>query len=223
MLIELHIKNLALIKKADIYFKEGLSVLSGETGAGKSILIDSINLALGAKASKDIIRTGENEGFVELIFTPDEKRKEKLKNLDISFEDDLLIITRKISNSRSVCRINDETVTLAKLREITDTLIDIHGQHEHQSLLSAGNNLVLLDSFCPEELITLKKSLSKNYGELKTINQKIQGGIDERLRKREIDILNFEISEIKTADIKINEENNFNGSSSAGSISYKQL
>lgn len=206
MLIELHIKNLALIKKADIYFKEGLSVLSGETGAGKSILIDSINLALGAKASKNIIRTGENEGFVELIFTPDEKRKEKLKNLDISFEDDLLIITRKISNSRSVCRINDETVTLAKLREITDTLIDIHGQHEHQSLLSAGNNLVLLDSFCPEELITLKKSLSKNYGELKTINQKIQGGIDERLRKREIDILNFEISEIKTADIKINEE-----------------
>ena len=206
MLIELHIKNLALIKKADIYFKEGLSVLSGETGAGKSILIDSINLALGAKASKDIIRTGENEGFVELIFTLDEKRKEKLKNLDISFEDDLLIITRKISNSRSVCRINDETVTLAKLREITDTLIDIHGQHEHQSLLSAGNNLVLLDSFCPEELITLKKSLSKNYGELKTINQKIQGGSDERLRKREIDILNFEISEIKTADIKINEE-----------------
>ena len=206
MLIELHIKNLALIKKADIYFKEGLSVLSGETGAGKSILIDSINLALGAKASKDIIRTGENEGFVELIFTLDEKRKEKLKNLDISFEDDLLIITRKISNSRSVCRINDETVTLAKLREITDTLIDIHGQHEHQSLLSAGNNLVLLDSFCPEELITLKKSLSKNYGELKTINQKIQGGIDERLRKREIDILNFEIFEIKTADIKINEE-----------------
>ena len=98
MLIELHIKNLALIKKADIYFKEGLSVLSGETGAGKSILIDSINLALGAKASKDIIRTGENEGFVELIFTLDEKRKEKLKNLDISFEDDLLIITADHGN-----------------------------------------------------------------------------------------------------------------------------
>ena len=206
MLIELHIKNLALIKKADIYFKEGLSVLSGETGAGKSILIDSINLALGAKASKDIIRTGENEGFVELIFTLDEKRKEKLKNLDISFEDDLLIITRKISNSRSVCRINDETVTLAKLRQITDTLIDIHGQHEHQSLLSAGNNLSLLDSFCPNEIMELKNNLSKDYGELKRINQRIQEGIDERLRKREIDILDFEISEIKNADIKMNEE-----------------
>ena len=206
MLIELHIKNLALIKKADIYFKEGLSVLSGETGAGKSILIDSINLALGAKTSKDIIRTGENEGIVELIFTLDEKRKEKLKTLDISFEDNLLIITRKISSTRSVCRINDETVTLAKLREITDTLIDIHGQHEHQSLLSAGNNLTLLDSFCPEKLMEIKKNLSKNYGELKKINQKIQEGIDERLRKREIDILDFEISEIKKADIKPNEE-----------------
>ena len=206
MLIELHIKNLALIKKADIYFKEGLSVLSGETGAGKSILIDSINLALGAKANKDIIRVGENEGFVELIFTLDEKRKEKLKAMDISFEDDILILTRKISTSRSVCRINDETVTLGKLREITDTLIDIHGQHEHQSLLSAGNNLVLLDSFCPKELSKLKRELSNDYGELKKINQRIQEGIDERLRKREIDILDFEINEIKDAKIKENEE-----------------
>lgn len=206
MLIELHIKNLALIKKADIYFKEGLSVLSGETGAGKSILIDSINLALGAKANKDIIRVGENEGFVELIFTLDEKRKEKLKVMDISFEDDMLILTRKISTSRSVCRINDETVTLGKLREITDTLIDIHGQHEHQSLLSAGNNLVLLDSFCPKELIKLKSELSNDYSELKKINQRIQEGIDERLRKREIDILDFEINEIKDAKIKENEE-----------------
>ena len=206
MLIELHIKNLALIKKADIYFKEGLSVLSGETGAGKSILIDSINLALGAKANKDIIRVGENEGIVELIFTLDEKRKEKLKAMDISFEDDILILTRKISTSRSVCRINDETVTLGKLREITDTLIDIHGQHEHQSLLSAGNNLVLLDSFCPKELIKLKSELSNDYGELKKINQRIQEGIDERLRKREIDILDFEINEIKDAKIKENEE-----------------
>ena len=206
MLIELHIKNLALIKKADIYFKEGLSVLSGETGAGKSILIDSINLALGAKANKDIIRIGESEGFVELIFTLDEKRKEKLKELDISFEDNLLILTRKISSTRSVCRINDETVTLAKMRQITDTLIDIHGQHEHQSLLSAGNNLSLLDSFCPNEIMELKNNLSKDYGELKRINQRIQEGIDERLRKREIDILDFEISEIKNADIKMNEE-----------------
>ncbi len=206
MLIELHIKNLALIKKADIYFKEGLSVLSGETGAGKSILIDSINLALGAKANKDIIRVGENEGFVELIFTLDEKRKEKLKAMDISFEDDMLILTRKISTSRSVCRINDETVTLGKLKEITDTLIDIHGQHEHQSLLSASNNLVLLDSFCPKELIKLKSELSNDYGELKKINQRIQEGIDERLRKREIDILDFEINEIKDAKIKENEE-----------------
>jgi len=118
----------------------------------------------------------------------------------------MLILTRKIGTSRSVCRINDETVTLNKLREITDTLIDIHGQHEHQSLLSASNNLVLLDSFCPKELSKLKSELSNDYGELKKINQRIQEGIDERLRKREIDILDFEINEIKDAKIKENEE-----------------
>lgn len=206
MLVELHIKNLALIKNADINFKDGLSVLSGETGAGKSILIDSINLALGAKANKDIIRVGENEGFVELIFALDEKRKAKLKLLDISFDDNSLIITRKISNTRSVCRINDETVTLSKLREITDILIDIHGQHEHQSLLSASKHLILLDAFCPEEIINIKTELSKDYTELKNINLKIAEGIDERLRKREIDILAFEIQEIKSARLKRDEE-----------------
>lgn len=206
MLEELHIKNIALIKNADINFKEGLSVLSGETGAGKSILIDSINLGLGAKVNKDIIRAGESEGFVELVFTLDETRKDKLKSLGISFEDDLLIITRKISSARSICRINDESFTLSKLREITDALIDIHGQHEHQSLLSAAKHLILLDSFCPEELADIKKELSKDYGELKKVNQKLHEGIDERLRKREIDILDFEIKEIKAANIKRNEE-----------------
>lgn len=211
MLIELHIKNLALIKNADINFKDGLSVLSGETGAGKSILIDSINLALGAKANKDIIRTGESEGFVELIFTLDEKRKTKLKSLDISFEDDLLIITRKISSTRSTCRINDETVTLTKLREITDILIDIHGQHEHQSLLSASKHLILLDAFCTEEIINIKTELSKDYTELKNVNLKIAEGIDERLRKREIDILDFEIREIKSARLKRGEEEELEG------------
>lgn len=211
MLIELHIKNLALIKNADINFKDGLSVLSGETGAGKSILIDSINLALGAKANRDIIRTGESEGFVELIFTLDEKRKTKLKSLDISFEDDLLIITRKISSTRSTCRINDETVTLTKLREITDILIDIHGQHEHQSLLSASKHLILLDAFCTEEIINIKTELSKDYTELKNVNLKIAEGIDERLRKREIDILDFEIQEIKSASLKRGEEEELEG------------
>ena len=211
MLIELHIKNLALIKNADINFKDGLSVLSGETGAGKSILIDSINLALGAKANRDIIRAGESEGFVELIFTLDEKRKTKLKSLDISFEDDLLIITRKISSTRSTCRINDETVTLTKLREITDILIDIHGQHEHQSLLSASKHLILLDAFCTEEIINIKTELSKDYTELKNINSKIAEGIDERLRKREIDILDFEIQEIKSARLKRGEEEELEG------------
>ena len=163
-------------------------------------------MALGAKANKDIIRVGENEGFVELIFALDEKRKAKLKLLDISFDDNSLIITRKISNTRSVCRINDETVTLSKLREITDILIDIHGQHEHQSLLSASKHLILLDAFCPEEIINIKTELSKDYTELKNINLKIAEGIDERLRKREIDILAFEIQEIKSARLKRDEE-----------------
>ena len=132
MLLGLHVKNLALIEQAEVEFAEGLNILTGETGAGKSILIGSVALALGQKASRDMIRQGEEQAFAELVFSvEEEEKKEALKLLDITpDEDGLLIISRKLTPTRSTSRINDETVTTARLRAVTALLLDIHGQHD---------------------------------------------------------------------------------------------
>ena len=128
MLLELHVKNLALIEKADLEFKNGLTIITGETGAGKSILIDSINICLGARFSKDMIRTGADNTYIELVFKIEDEKISKFRELDIDIaEDNLLIISRKISLQKSVVRVNDETITLSKLKTITSLLIDIHG------------------------------------------------------------------------------------------------
>ena len=135
MLLELHVKNLALIERADVEFGEGLNILTGETGAGKSIIIGSVSMALGGKASRDSIRHGADYAYIELVFSvKGEDRLRALRELDTEpTEDGLVIISRKITPSRSISRINDETVTAARLRQITGLLLDIHGQHEHQS------------------------------------------------------------------------------------------
>ncbi|MBP3926815.1 MAG: AAA family ATPase, partial [Clostridium sp.] len=137
MLYHLRVKNLALIDSAEVEFGEGLNILTGETGAGKSVIIGSVNLALGGKASKDFIRQGCDSAYVELVFSVEEgKKREALEKRGIDLDEDgLLIISKKITPARSISRINDETVTAARLREITGLLIDVHGQHEHQSLL----------------------------------------------------------------------------------------
>lgn len=131
MLLELHVKNLALIEKADVEFGEGLNILTGETGAGKSIIIGSVTMALGGKASRDSIRHGAPYAYIELVFSVSgEEKRKALKELDTEpTEDGLIIISRKITPSRSVSRINDEMVTTARLRQITGLLLDIHGQH----------------------------------------------------------------------------------------------
>ena len=149
MLLELHVKNLALIEKADVEFGEGLNILTGETGAGKSIIIGSVTMALGGKASKDVIRRGADHAYIELIFFVDSKEKKKaLMQLGTEpTEEGMVIISRKIMPSRSVSRINDETVTMARLRQITGLLLDIHGQHEHQSLLYKSKHLEILDAY----------------------------------------------------------------------------
>ena len=141
MLISLHVKNLALIKETEVNFKEGLNILSGETGAGKSIIIGSINLALGARADKDMIRTGAEYALVELVFqVTDEDVLSTIKKLEIPVEEDgIIIIQRKIQPTRSICKICGETVTTKQLKELSELLIDIHGQHEHQSLLYKKN------------------------------------------------------------------------------------
>ena len=160
MLLELHVKNLALIEAADVELEDGLNILTGETG--KSIMIGSVNLALGQKASREMIRNGAEYAYVELVFSVDPEKEEALRALDVvPDENGILIISRKIMASRSLSRINDETVTAAKLKQVTSLLIDIHGQHEHQSLLHASKHLEILDTYAKSRAQQLKEQTVK--------------------------------------------------------------
>ena len=209
MLLELHVKNLALIEKADVEFGEGLNILTGETGAGKSIIIGSVTMALGGKASRDSIRHGAPYAYIELVFSVSgEEKREALKELDTEpTEDGLIIISRKITPSRSVSRINDEMVTTARLRQITGLLLDIHGQHEHQSLLYKSKHLEILDAYVKAQTQPEKKKIEaeyRNYCALKERLASFQMDTDARLR--EADFLRFEIQEIEDGNIKEGEE-----------------
>ena len=159
MLISLHVKNLALIQETEVNFAEGLNILSGETGAGKSIIIGSINLALGARADKDMIRNGAEYALVELVFqVTDQELLEQIHELEIPVEEDgIIIIQRKIQPNRSICKIGGETATTRQLKELSELLIDIHGQHEHQSLLYKKNHLGFVDAFAWDYLADIKK------------------------------------------------------------------
>ena len=208
MLYHLHVKDLALIESEEVEFGEGLNILTGETGAGKSILIGSINLCLGSKANKDMIRNGKESGFVEIVFGDlTDHQVEMLRELDVEPEDGQIIIKRKISNTRSEIKINDETVTLGKLRKVAELLIDIHGQHEHQSLLRDGYHLKVLDDFQQKETGVLRVSVSDKYHEYTGLKNRLSDfDMDEGQRLRELDFLKFEIEEIENADLREGEE-----------------
>lgn len=153
MLVSLRVKNLALIDAAEVEFKEGLNILTGETGAGKSILIGSVNLALGERADKDIIRTGADHALIELLFEEDTPRiKELMEELELPWEDGSILISRKIKPERSVFRINGETVTTKQVKRLSELLLDIHGQHEHQSLLHKKKHREILDGYAGDAL-----------------------------------------------------------------------
>jgi len=209
MLISLHVKNLALIEQAEVTLGPGLNILTGETGAGKSILIGSVNLALGAKADTEMIRSGAEFGLVELIFqSTDEKLVAKMEEMDLPVEEDgTIIISRKIQPARSISKINGETVTGRQIKELAEYLIDIHGQHEHQSLLQKKKHLEILDAFAGREvheLLSEAASLYKEYQEL--IKQLKQDNLDEATRKRELDLASFELEEIENARVVLGED-----------------
>ena len=176
MLLGLRVKNLALIEEAGVEFTEGLNILTGETGAGKSIIIGSIGLALGGKASKDMIRNGEESASIELVFSvEEEERRQALKALSVvPDEEGLVIISKKITQARSVSRINDETVTTAKLRAVTGLLLDMHGQHEHQSLLHKQKHLEILDEYSRNETEKLKIDTAACYANYRELEQKLE-------------------------------------------------
>ena len=208
MLMHLHVKNLALIRETEIDFTEGLNILTGETGAGKSILIGSMTMALGGKAAREMVREDADYALVELIFTTDRPEiREKLRELDIPMEDGQIILSRKISGSRSICRLNGETVSTAVLREVSGMLIDIHGQHEHQSLLNKRKHLEILDSYAHEQLAPVLEELKKYYQLCKKLHDGLQDiSLDEAERLREQSLLEFELHEIEEAGLQDGED-----------------
>lgn len=208
MLLNLHVKNFAIIDEIDVTFQDGLNILTGETGAGKSIIIGSVNVALGGKVTKDIIRKGADYALVELIFqVEDEQILKALDNMDLPAEDGQIIISRKIMNNKSISKINGQTVTASVLKNVSGLLIDIHGQHEHQSLLYKEKHLDIVDHYAKDALGDIKKELETEYKEYTALRSKLSElSIDEDKRLREISFLEYEIDEIKKANLKKGED-----------------
>lgn len=208
MLHNLYVKNLALIDEIEVEFTKGLNILTGETGAGKSIILGSVNLALGGKYSADIIRKGAEYGYVELTFFVENKTQaEALKRKDIFPEDGVVVLSRKLMSKRSISKINGETVPIALLKDAASILIDIHGQHEHQSLLYKKNHLTILDVFAKENIKQVKEKLAKAYLIYKEQKEELEEALtDEKERNKEIGFLEFEIQEIRQAKLSKQED-----------------
>ena len=211
MLQKLIIKNIALIDSVEIPFTKGLNVLSGETGAGKSVIIDSLNFVLGAKADKTLIRTGQTECSVVAEFDVCDNQTINDVYQELDFEnEDTLIISRKFNvDGKSSIKINGNTATVSMLRKFTSALVDVHGQSEHFNLLKVSNQLALLDKFGAENLLELKRVLKNEYFNYKTILEQLDSfGGDESQRLIRLDVLNYQINEITSANLQEDEEEN---------------
>ncbi len=209
MLFNLSIENIALIKRADINFNNGFSVLTGETGAGKSILIGSVNILLGERAGKDIIRHGESYACVEGLFYVDERVRQELSELDFELDDDgSLIVSRKISpDGKNICKIAGKTVPVSVLRDVGRSLINVHGQHDNQALLDSKCHIDFLDAFCSDKNEDIFLEYKNVYKELVACRKELnEFDVDESEKKRKIDLLQFEIDEITDANIIKGEE-----------------
>ncbi len=209
MLKKLVIKNVALIDSAEINFTDGLNVLSGETGAGKSVILESLNFVLGAKADKTLIRSGESECFVKAEFDVSDSSfiKRVYDECEIDY-DDYLIIQRKYTiDGKGSIKLNGETINASILKKFTALLVDVHGQSEHFHLLKNSNQLLLLDKFGGLELENIKINLKEDYSKLKKVNEELETlGGDENQRLIRLDILNYQISEIERVDVKKGED-----------------
>ena len=208
MLENLHVKNLALIDEIEVNFRPGLNILTGETGAGKSILLGSVDLALGGRFHADMLRTGAKFGLVELTFTIETPElEEQLADMDLFPEEGRIVLSRKLMPGRSVSKINGETVNMATLKDVASMLIDIHGQHEHQSLLHKKNHLAFLDLYAREQVETLKKETAKAFRTYHACRKKLdESGMDERERQKEISLAEYEVNEIDDAGLSEGED-----------------
>lgn len=208
MLRELRLNNLAIIKNLDLEFNKGLVSLTGETGAGKSIILDGISLLIGERNYLEMIRTGEESLFAEGIFNLSEGQKEKLNELGFDIEDEELIISRYFDrNSKSKITVNGTRMTLSKLKELMGNILDLVGQHEHQYLLNKNLHLSLLDKFLNKDAKNLQKKIRENVSEIKKINSMIEEIETEKLKVLEKkDILEFQFNEIDEVRLKENED-----------------
>ena len=209
MLLGLHVKNLALIEETEVEFGKGLNILTGETGAGKSILMGSVNLALGARFDKELLRDGAENALVELTFSCEEDARlnSKLEEFDIPMEDGIIIISRRLQAGKSISKVNGETVNSKQIKEIAEYLIDIHGQHEHQSLLNKKKHLEILDAYAGEEAKEVCREAQGAYRRFVELRKLIQAEeLDSAAQQREKDLLQFEVQEIESVRLVVGED-----------------
>jgi len=208
MLLELEIKNFALIDHLHIRFEEGLNILSGETGVGKSIIINGIKLTLGERADKDHIRNKGEKTYLQSVFLKNPWVEALLSDLGLNTDEEIVVLSRELlSSGRSVSRINGSIVTNTTVKTLADSLIDIHGQHHHQSLLNKQNHIDILDDYAGKETKKLRKEFQIHYEEFRKMHQERKSlYLDDRDRERQIDLLRFHMEEIEQASLKEDEE-----------------
>lgn len=208
MLRTIHVKNIALIDDVEIELNNGMHVLSGETGAGKSIIIDAVNFTLGKRMPKDVVREDAEYALCELIFSIDnDEQRNLMQQLDLPTDDDMIIMQRKITNGKGVCKVNGESVSASTLRELSSVLIDIHGQHEHQSLLYKKKHLEILDSYCGNECSEMLCKLKEKYKEYKSILSELKEAESLNAdRDKELALAGFEAEEIEGARLTVGED-----------------
>ena len=208
MIQELYIKNFALIREATVNFQNNLNILTGETGSGKSILIGSINLALGGRINKEQMINEDEDTIVCLTFLiKDEIVLEKIRQMDINIDDGKIIVYRKISKDRSISKVNDISCTLNKIKEVTELLVDIYGQHDSDDLRKENKHIDFLDDYIGQEVLDLKNSIKKYLHDYKLSKKELEKfNIDDSQKLREIDLLEYEIEELENADLKVGEE-----------------
>lgn len=207
VLVSLHVKNLALIQETEVFFGRGLNILTGETGAGKSVILGSVALALGAKADRDMIRTGAEYALIELNFEVSGAVRKKLEEMDIPVEEDMVILQRRVMPARSVCRVNGETVNTKTLQKLAGLLIDIHGQHDSQVLLQTKRHLEILDGYAQSAVTKTKEMLKKAWQHFSALERELaENELDEASRKRELSLAQYELEEIDEAALQPGED-----------------
>lgn len=211
MLTTLDIRNIALIDRLTLELEPGLNVLTGETGAGKTIIIDSLDLALGGRADRELIRTGAEQAEVQALFTLDESNDELcdiLDELGVDYDDGQLLITRQLSsNGRNTIRVGDRLASLSQLKQITACLVEMHGQHEHQSLTDERQQLRYLDAFARHELDELKADVARQYAVWRDLRSRIRAlNVDEHESARRVELLKFEQKELEALKLKPGED-----------------